>query len=72
MRTNANTLVMGVLHQPVRGLAKYGGMTRRKMEGLLTMFNGSFFKGLHLFLSKERVKKVGGVKAGNAASPATE
>lgn len=57
MRTNANTLIMGVLHQPVRGLAKYGGMSRRKMEGLLEMFNGRFFKGLHMFLSKEKAAK---------------
>ncbi|MDE7405381.1 MAG: glycoside hydrolase family 3 C-terminal domain-containing protein [Clostridiales bacterium] len=57
-RTTANTLVMGVLHQPVRGLAKFGGMTRRKMEGLLLMFNGHFFKGVHTFFSKEKVKKV--------------
>lgn len=53
MRTQANTLVMGVLHQPVRGLAKFGGMTRRKMEGLLWMFNGYFFKGLRMFFSRK-------------------
>ena len=57
-RTLANTLVMGVLHQPVRGLAKFGGMSRRQMEGLLLMFNGHFFKGVGRFLSKEKVKKV--------------
>ncbi|MBQ9481544.1 MAG: glycoside hydrolase family 3 C-terminal domain-containing protein, partial [Clostridia bacterium] len=28
MKTNANTLVMGVLYLPVRGLAKFGSMTR--------------------------------------------
>lgn len=53
-RTTANTLVMGVLHQPVRGIAKFGGMTRRQMEGLLIMFNGKFFKGLGTFLSKKK------------------
>ena len=57
MRTLANTLVMGVLHQPIRGLAKFGGMSRRQMEGLLLMFNGHFFKGVGRFLSKEKVKK---------------
>lgn len=57
MRTLANTLVMGVLHQPVRGLAKFGGMNRRQMEALLLMFNGHFFKGLGQFLSKEKAKK---------------
>ena len=54
MRTKANTLIMGVVHQPVRGLAKYGGMTRRQMEGLLVMFNGKFFRGLNRFLTKEK------------------
>ena len=51
-RTTANTLVMGALHQPVRGLAKFGGMSRRQMEGLLLMFNGHFFKGLGRFCTK--------------------
>lgn len=57
-RTTANTLVMGVLHQPIRGLAKFGGMSRRQLEALLLMFNGHFFKGLGRFLSKEKKKKV--------------
>lgn len=52
-KTSSNTLVMGVLHQPVRGLAKFGNMSRRQMEGLLMIFNGHFFKGLHRFLKKE-------------------
>lgn len=56
-RTTANTLVMGVLHQPVRGIAKFGGMSRRQMEALLLMFNGHFFKGVGRFISKEKVKK---------------
>lgn len=52
MKKKANTLVMGVLHQPVRGLAKYGEMSRRKMEGLIEMFNGKFFGGLGKVLSR--------------------
>ena len=56
-RTTANTLVMGVLHQPVRGMAKFGGMNRRQMEALLLMFNGHFFKGLGQFLSKDKAEK---------------
>jgi beta-glucosidase len=56
MRTLANTLVMGVLHQPVRGIAKFGGMNRRQMEALLLMFNGHFFKGVGHFLTKEKKK----------------
>ena len=57
MKTTANTLVMGVKHQPVRGLAKFGGMNRRQMEGLLDMFNGHFFRGLGMVLFKEKKKK---------------
>lgn len=53
-RTTANTLVQGMLHQPVRGLAKYGGMSRRQMEALIMMFNGHMFKGIGRFLSKEK------------------
>ena len=56
-RTMANTLVMGVLHQPVRGLAKFGGMSRRQMEALIMMFNGHLFKGIFRFLSKDKSKK---------------
>lgn len=56
-KTLANTLVMGVLHQPVRGLAKFGGMSRRQMEALIMMFNGHLFKGIFRFLSKDKSKK---------------
>ena len=56
-RTNAKTIVMGVLHQPVRGLAKFGSMSRRQMEALLMMFNGHLFKGIGMFFSKEKTKK---------------
>ena len=49
-KEQANTLIMGVIHQPVRGLAKFGGMRRKTMEGLLLMFNGKFFKGLKTLL----------------------
>ncbi|MDE6586562.1 MAG: glycoside hydrolase family 3 C-terminal domain-containing protein [Clostridia bacterium] len=55
--SKANELIQGVLHQPVRGLAKYGGMRRRQMEALLLMFNGHVFKGIGRFFSKEKVKK---------------
>lgn len=55
-RTNANTLIMGVLHQPVRGIAKFGGLSRRRMEALLLMFNGHLFKGIGRFITKEKKK----------------
>jgi beta-glucosidase len=50
-RTMANTLIMGVYHQPMRGMAKFAGFGMYKMNGLITMFNGHFFKGLGMFLS---------------------
>lgn len=49
-RSLANTMVMGVLHQPMRGMSKFGGMTRRQMDGLLTMWNGHLFKGLGMVM----------------------
>lgn len=56
-KTFANTIEMGVLHQPVRGLAKFGGMNRRQMEALLLMFNGHLFKGIGQFLKKDKKEK---------------
>ena len=51
-KTTANTIMMGMVHQPIRGLAKYGGMSRRQMEAMLMMFNGHLFKGIGQFFSK--------------------
>ncbi len=56
-RAMANTLVMGTLHQPMRGVAKFMGLNRRQMEGLMKMFDGHFFKGLHQFLHKSKEEK---------------
>ncbi len=56
-KTASNTITMGVLHQPVRGLAKFGGMSRRQMEALLMMFNGHLFKGIHRFFHKSKEEK---------------
>lgn len=49
-RTTANTLIMGVYHQPMRGMAKFAGFGSYKMNGLITMFNGHFWKGLGMFI----------------------
>lgn len=56
MRSLSNTLEMGMVHQPIRGLAKFGGMSRRQMEALIMMFNGHLFKGIGRFLTKEKTK----------------
>ncbi len=53
-RATANMLIQGVLHQPMRGIAKYGSMSRRQMEALIMIFNGHLFKGAGQFLSKEK------------------
>lgn len=49
--------MMGVIHQPIRGMAKFGGMSRRQMEAMLMVFNGHACKGLFRFLSKGKKKK---------------
>ena len=55
-RSNATMLLQSALDQPVRALAKFGKMSRRKMEGLILMFNGKFFKGLGRLITKEKRK----------------
>ncbi len=52
-----NTLIMGMVHQPIRGMAKFTGMTRKRMEGLITMCNGHFFKGVGMFFGREKPEK---------------
>ena len=58
-RTMANTLIMGVLNQPMRGLSRMtgGGINFPQLDGLIEMFNGHFFKGLHHFLKAGRARK---------------
>ena len=55
-RTLANTLVMGVVHQPMRGLSRFssGGLRMSQLDGLIMVFNGRFFKGLHHFFKEGR------------------
>ena len=53
-RTTANTMIMGVYHQPMRGIAKFMGLGTYKTEGLITMFNGHFFKGLGMVIKGDK------------------
>ncbi len=58
--TLANTLIMGVQNQPMRALSRMtgGAIHWGQLDGLITMFNGHFFKGLHQFNKAGReVKK---------------
>ncbi|MBQ9081706.1 MAG: glycoside hydrolase family 3 C-terminal domain-containing protein, partial [Clostridia bacterium] len=74
-RTMANTLIMGVYHQPMRGMAKFGGFGMYRANGLITMFNGHFFKGLGMFLSGDpqtKAEKKAKAKAEAEAKAAAE
>ena len=55
-RVLANTLVMGVVHQPMRGMSRFsqGGLRMSQLDGLIMVFNGHFFKGLHHFFKEGR------------------
>ncbi len=58
-KTMANTLIMGVRHQPMRGLSRMtGGAIRwKQLDGMILMFNGHFFKGLNKFFKEGRLAK---------------
>lgn len=58
-RVLANTLVMGVVHQPMRGMSRFsgGGLRMSQLDGLIMIFNGHFFKGLHHFFKEGRKYK---------------
>ena len=55
----ANTLVMGVVHQPLRGWSRFsqGGLRMSQLDGLVMVFNGHFWKGLHHFFKEGRKYK---------------
>ena len=72
-RVLANTLVMGVVHQPMRGLSRFsgGGLRMSQLDGLIMIFNGHFWKGLHHFMKEgRRYKKL--AKAEKRAQKAIE
>ena len=58
-RVLANTLIMGVVHQPMRGLSRFsgGGLRMSQLDGLIMMFNGHFWKGLHHYFKEGRKYK---------------
>lgn len=57
-KTTANTLIMGVLNQPMRAISRMtgGAISMGQLDGLILMFNGHFHKGLGKFF-KEGKKK---------------
>ena len=58
-RELANTLVMGVVHQPMRGLSRFsqGGLRMSQLDGLIMVFNGKLFGGLHHYFKEGRKYK---------------
>ena len=58
-RTTANTLVMGVYYNPVRSFSRMTGaaISMAQLDGLIMVFNGHFFKGLHHFFKMGRARK---------------
>jgi hypothetical protein len=57
----ANTLIMGVVHQPMRGLSRMtGGIIHwEQLNGLIDMFNGHFFRGLAKFFKEgKKIKQM--------------
>lgn len=50
-RTTANTLIMGVYYNPTRALSRMtgGALSMKQLDGLIAMFNGRFWRGLHQF-----------------------
>ena len=58
-RTKANTLMMGVMHQPMRSLSRMtsGTLSFKQLDGLIMMFNGHFFKGLKYIIKYNKEKK---------------
>ena len=59
-KTLSNTIVMGVFHEPMRGLSRMtgGAIHWAQLDGLIMVFNGHFFKGFHKFFKEgRRIKK---------------
>ncbi len=58
-RTLSNVLIMGVYHQPMRGLSRMtgGAISWGQLNGMIMMFNGKFFKGLGVFMKQGKIKK---------------
>ena len=58
-RSSANTLQMGMLHQPIRGISRMsdGLICWKSLDGIIMIFNGHFHKGLHKFFKERRIDK---------------
>ena len=61
-KASRKTIVCGLAEMPIRGLAQSGSMNRAKMEGLILICNGHFFKGLKGLMSSNKKKNKKAVK----------
>ncbi len=52
----ANMIIMGPWSFPMRAVSRMMNMPMKKAEGLIMMFDGHFFKGLHQFLHSKGPK----------------
>ncbi len=59
-RETASVLAMGMLQQPLRGLSRMSGgmISWGQLQGLITMFNGQFFKGLGQVMKAGKAKRI--------------
>lgn len=58
-RALANTMTMGIYYTPLRNMSRASGgmISWPELQGLITMFNGHFWKGLGEFLGAGKAKK---------------
>ncbi len=58
-RALANTMTMGVYYTPLRNMSRASGgiLSWSELQGLITMFNGHFWKGLGEFMRAGKAKK---------------
>ena len=58
-RALANTMTMGVYYTPLRNMSRASGgiLSWPELQGLITMFNGHFWKGLGEFMRAGKAKK---------------
>lgn len=59
-KATANTIIMGIYYQPIRSFSRMmGGMlSDDQLQGMLLMFDGHFFKGLHTIRKLGKEKKL--------------
>lgn len=59
-RDRENEITMGVLFEPIRTISRMtnGKISWGQLNALIMMFNGKFFKGVHMFFKEKRKKNI--------------